>query len=218
MTAYRQYGVDSGGYRPVRMTPVFRDVWERVCAELGFTPVITQGGHMGDLAAKLSGPTHDGDALDLRVWNLTQSQVEATVRVLRKYGIAAWLRNKQHGGFTDPHIHAIPGAWASPSPSALAQWNSCRAGRDGLRSNAADYHPYPLATTPPKAPERTWLDMATKQELEDVVRKVVRDELSKALAAKQGNGKTLQQNIRIGANARDLVKQVLDVLDGKEAK
>ena len=170
MTVYRQYGVDSGGWRPVRMSPVFNAAWEQVVAVLGFRPVITQGGHMGDLAAKASGPTHDGDALDLRVRNLTGAQVEQAVKVLRAHGIAAWLRNVQHGGFKDPHIHAVPGPWAHPSPSALRQWHNLRDGRNGLASNGPDYHPYPLATTPPK----DWFDMATEKEL----RAIIRDELA----------------------------------------
>lgn len=145
MTLYRQYGVDSGGWRPVRMSPAFHAAWVQVCEALGFTPVITQGGWMGDLAAELSGPTHDGDALDLRTRNLTAAQVESFVKALRAHGIAAWFRD-----WTDPHIHAVPGPWAHPSLSALRQWHACRAGLDGLAANGPDPHTYPLATKPPE--------------------------------------------------------------------
>lgn len=149
MSAYVTRGRDSSG-RPIRMSQEYAAVYDQVCDVLGFTPVITQGGFMGELAAELSGPTHDGDALDLRVWNLTARQVQDVIRVLRAHGVAAWLRNLEHGGFKDAHIHAVPGRWAHPSSSALRQWEACRNGRDGLASNGPDYHPYPLAKTPPE--------------------------------------------------------------------
>jgi hypothetical protein len=171
MTAYLTRGLDTGG-RPIRMSPQMDAWWDLYVAALGFTPTITQGGWMGDLAADLSGPTHDADALDLRVWDRTQNQVEAMVRTARALGAAAWLRNKQHGGFTDPHIHLVPGRWAHPSPSALRQWDALRAGRDGLANNGPDYHPYPLANTPPED------DMPyTEKQLAEIVRAAVREEL-----------------------------------------
>lgn len=150
MSAYLTRGTDSSR-RPIRMSREFAAVWDRLVDSLGFTPVITQGGWMGSLAAKASGPTHDGDALDLRVWNLRADQVARVIMGLRALGVAAWLRNEQHGGFSDPHIHAVPGRWAHPSPAALRQWDACRNGRDGLASNGRDYHPYPLAGRPPTA-------------------------------------------------------------------
>jgi hypothetical protein len=146
---YRTIGTDTSG-RPIRMSPDMAEWWDLYVDALGFRPTITQGGWMGELAAALSGPTHDGDAIDLRVWDRTQRQVEAMVREARRLGAAAWLRNKQHGGFTDPHVHLVPGRWAKPSASALRQWDACRNGRDGLASNGLDYHPYPLSATPPE--------------------------------------------------------------------
>lgn len=148
MTAYVHLGIDSSG-RPVRMSPAFRDVWEQVVATLGFRPVITQGGWLAKAAAA-SATTHAGDAIDLRVWNLTVAQREATVRVLRAHGVAAWFRD-----WSDPHIHAVPGRWAHPSPSALRQWDDCRNGLDGLAAKGPDPHTYPLATTPPEADDMT---------------------------------------------------------------
>lgn len=170
-------GTDSSG-RPIRMSQTFYAAWLQVCDVLGFTPVITQGGWMGDGAAGASGTTHDGDALDLRIWNLTRTQTELVVKVLRAHAIEAWVRDKHHGGFDDPHIHAIPGAWAHPSPSALRQWINGAAGRDGLRGNGPDYHPYPLATTPPE----DWIDMATKQEVRTIVREEIAREFDKERA------------------------------------
>ena len=146
MAAYITLGTDSSG-RPIRMSPRLHAVWEQVCAVLGFAPTIVQGGWLTNAAAA-SATTHAGDALDLRTRDLTDAQVQATIRVLRAHSIAAWLRDHRHG--MDPHIHAIPGRWANPSPSALRQWDACRAGRDGLASNGPDYHAYPLAQQPPE--------------------------------------------------------------------
>lgn len=146
MAAYITLGTDSSG-RPIRMSPRLREVWDQACAALGFTPTIVQGGWLTNAAAA-SATTHAGDALDLRTWNLTPAQVQDTIRALRAHSIAAWLRDHRHG--MDPHIHAVPGRWANPSPSALRQWDACRAGRDGLVGNGPDYHPYPLATQPPE--------------------------------------------------------------------
>ena len=183
---YRAIGTDTSG-RPIRMSPVFANWWDLYVETLGFKPTITQGGWMGDLAAALSGPTHDGDALDLRVWDRTQSQVEAMVRVARALGAAAWLRNKQHGGFTDPHVHLVPGRWAHPSASALRQWDACRAGRDGLASNGPDYHPYPLSATPPEDDMYTDDDRARDKRIEAKLDQIIaldskRDKVNKTRA------------------------------------
>ena len=158
-------GTDSSG-RKIRESQEFAAVLEQVYAVLGWRPVITQGGWMGDAAAGASSTTHDKDAADFRVRNLTARQINDLVRVLRAHGIAAWLRNARHGGFTDPHVHAVPGSWASPSPSALRQWNDCLYGRDGLASHGNDYHPYPLANTPPEDDMYTDADRARDQRIE----------------------------------------------------
>lgn len=165
MTILVTLGTDSSG-RPIRESTTFAAALEQVSAKLGWRPVITQGGHMGAAAAEKSGPTHDGDAADFRVRNLTAAQVNDLVRVLRAHGIAAWLRNTQHGGFADPHVHAVPGSWASPSPSALRQWQDCLYGRDGLASHGNDYHPYDLANTPPEDDMYTDTDRARDQRIE----------------------------------------------------
>lgn len=89
------------------------------------------------------------------------------------------------------HGDIRPEPTACPGPIALA---AIRAGR---------FDP----TTAPK----DWLDMATKDEL----REVVREEIKALLETKQANGKTLEQNIRIGANARDLAREILASL-GKD--
>lgn len=168
MTSYRTLGIDTSG-RPVRLSPVFADWWTEYVARLGFEPTIVQGGWLTN-AADASATTHAGDALDLRVWDRTRTEQTAMVRVAREMSAAAWLRDRVHGGM-DPHVHLVPGRWANPSPSALRQWDALRAGRDGLASNGADYHPYPLAPT--------WEadDMPyTEQQLTKIIRAAVREE------------------------------------------
>lgn len=147
--------------------------------------VITQGAFMpmaGGGAAGSAGYHDLGGCFDLRVWNLTDDEVGQMVRRLRSCGAAAWLRNPQHGGFTDPHIHMVLGTDHPLTGGAAFQWSEYLAGRDGLAGRGEDYHwrPDPLVTTPPK----DWFSMATKDELAQVLRDVVpdlvREELKKA--------------------------------------
>lgn len=144
-----QRGVDSNG-RPVRETQEFWDAYDAVCDELGFKPTIVQGGHMGASAAAASSTTHNGDAADLRLWDRSSDQRARMIRVFRAHGFAYWERYPSQG--FDLHAHLVPGPWASPSPSALDQFNDYIAGRNGLASNGADYHPRPtpLVTKPPQ--------------------------------------------------------------------
>lgn len=190
MSTWQQYGEDTGG-RPVRWSPRFAAVLDQVADELGWAPIVTQGGFMGDLAADASSTTHDGDAVDYRIRHLSADQADDLVRVLRANAIGAWVRNEEHGGFDDPHVHAVPGPWAKPAPAALRQWYSCRVGLDGLKSNGPDYHPHPLATEPPEddmTPEDRKRLRAIEKDvarLLDLVGKIAdkdarRDEISKA--------------------------------------
>lgn len=150
----RRRGTDSSG-RGIYATDYMWSWWGDVCKELGFTPVITQGAWMTKAGggARDSAGYHDGGGtFDLRVWNLTDQQVAKTIRTLRRHGAAAWLRNAEHGGFTDPHIHFVLGSDFGLSSGARSQWASYVAGRDGLASNGADYHwrPTPLVLKPPR--------------------------------------------------------------------
>lgn len=142
MPKYVTLGRDTSG-REIRMSPVFRNWWDAYVDELGFTPTITQGGWMSGAGASASAGTHEGDALDLRVWDRSVREVGRMVSEARDMGCAAWLRDRHHGGFTDPHIHLIPGPWALAAPAAIRQWQSYVKGRDGLASNGPDYHPRP---------------------------------------------------------------------------
>lgn len=146
-------GTDSSG-RAIYATAYMWDWWNAVCSELGFRPTITQGAFMvrNGGGAQASAGYHDaGGTFDLRVWDLTKSQVDQTIRTLRASGAAAWLRNQQHGGFDDPHIHLVFGSDAPLAPGAAWQWLAYLNGGDGLSGGGRDYHPRPapLVTEPP---------------------------------------------------------------------
>lgn len=149
----RRYGTDSSG-RPIWMTVYMAEWWEQVEADLDFTPMIVQGAFMvrNGGGADASAGYHDaGGCLDLRTWDLTGSQVDRLVHVLREHGAAAWRRDRQHGGM-DPHLHFVLGADAPLARGAASQWQAYIQGRDGLASNGPDYEwrPNPLALTPPE--------------------------------------------------------------------
>ena len=169
------YGTDTSG-RAIFMTAFMHDWFEQVVDDLGFRPTIVQGAFMARAGggADASAGYHDqGGCLDLRIWDLTQSQVQKTVRTLRRHGAAAWVRDKTHGGM-DPHIHLVLGADYPLARGAALQWQQYLAGRDGLASNGRDYHwrPDPLITKPPED------DMPyTEQQLTKIIRQAVRDEI-----------------------------------------
>lgn len=144
-------GTDTSG-RPIYMTRKMRRWWRRVCRRLGFTPVITQGAWMakaGGGAAASAGYHDGGGCLDLRVWDRTDAEVTRMVNTLRLMGAAAWLRNKTHGGFSDPHVHLVLGSDRGLALGARRQWNDYIGGLDGM--GGPDYHrrPNPLVLTPP---------------------------------------------------------------------
>lgn len=164
-------GTDSSG-RGIFATDYMWAWWQLVLAGLpfGHLVVITQGAFMtlaGGGAAGSAGYHDEGGTFDLRVWNLSEDQVGQLVRSLRAMGAAAWLRNLEHGGFEDPHIHFVLGTDRPLSEGAAFQWSEYLAGRDGLAGRGADYHwrPDPLVTTPPKEEEI----MATMEELEKLL-------------------------------------------------
>lgn len=160
MTEVVKIGIDSSG-RGLYMSTYMRDWWTlKVIPALGWdrpAPVITQGAWMSKNGggASASAGYHDfGGCLDLRVWDLTDAEVGQLIRTLRRMGAAAWLRNAQHGGFKDPHIHLVLGTDPELSNGAAQQWADYQAGRDGLASRGPDYHwrPNPLVLTPPPVP------------------------------------------------------------------
>lgn len=147
-------GTDSSG-RPVYATAYMWRWWDRLCARLGFEPVITQGAYMSKVpggGAPGSAGYHDlAGTFDLRVRNLTDEQVGRVIREVRKLGGAAYLRNLEHGGFSDPHIHLVLLSDRPLSQGAAWQATEYIAGRDGLASRGVDYHwrPDPLVLKPP---------------------------------------------------------------------
>lgn len=204
-----QVGTDSSG-RKILMTRRMQSWWAGVVAQFGYAPTITQGAWMaqaGGGAAASAGYHDGGGCLDLRVRDLRPGEATRLIRVLRARGAAAWLRDEAHGGFRDPHIHLVLGSDHGLTTGARWQWSEYLAGRSGLASRGADYHwrPDPIVTTPPR---EDWFDMATKDELAQVVRAVVREEIDRALNKRQGNDRTVLGNIRAGGNARDLAKEI----------
>ena len=172
-------GTDSSG-RGIFATAYMWAWWLRVLAHPNVAPfaakiVITQGAFMtlaGGGADDSSG-YHDGaGTFDLRVWNLTAEPVDTLIRVLREMGAAAWLRNPEHGGFEDPHIHFVLGTDSPLSLGAASQWEDYKAGLDGLADDGPDYHlrPNPLVLTPP---EEDVLNDADKQWIADQIKAAV---------------------------------------------
>lgn len=190
-------GTDSSG-RSIYATAYMWDWWLAVCADLGFTPTVTQGAFMvrnGGGAAASAGYHDAGGTFDLRVWDLTDAQVSRTIRTLRANGAAAWLRNIAHGGFSDPHIHFVLGTDAPLSTGAAYQWRDYLAGGDGM--GGRDYHsrPTPLVVEPPADLMEDTMKDEDFTRLEATMREVVRTEVKAALDKEQKNGRSMYANI-----------------------
>lgn len=146
------------------------------------------------------------------------------LRIARNMGAAAWNR-----WWTD-NYHAHMRLNGCPHNSiGQPQVDDLNAGRDGTGPL------YDNAGTPDNGPRdgvqwplRTWrqgIEWAREQEdemrpedwtrMETLVEKAAEKAVAGLLAKKQSNGKTLEQNIRIGANARDLAKAIADELGVK---
>lgn len=178
-------GTDSSG-RPIFMSHRMWGAWLSTMDEVGDNLAnkidITQGAFMkfaGGGAADSAGYHDYSSCIDTRVWDLTEDEQSRVIRCARKVGWAAWLRNLQHGGFSDPHTHwalldeerGVDGGGGEPSSlGARAQWVSYRAGRDGLSSNGPDYHWRP-ARPLPVFNLRNWKenDLPTLGEIADAV-------------------------------------------------
>lgn len=168
--------------------------------------------------AAASGGTHaTGGAFDV-----TDLVGDVDVWVARQMGAdATWARTAAQG-FT-PHLHGVLRGCPHNGP-ARYQIDAVDAGFNGLGSGgrgAPDDGPRPLS-------KRTWrqgiewakqqeADMPLNQDDKDFIRNAIRSEATAAveglLNEEQANGKTLRENIRIGANARDLVREVLAEMD-----
>lgn len=154
----RSRGTDSSG-RPIYASDKLWKVWQQILADPRLAPfrtliVITQGSWMslaGGGASASAGVHDKGGCFDIRTRTLTLPQIVVLIRVIREHAGAAWLRNLEHGGFKDPHIHVVFGFDDDLAPAASRQWTAYLQGRDGLKGNGADYHPRPtpLVVKPP---------------------------------------------------------------------
>ena len=134
--------------------------------------------------ASASAGTHSaGGALDIKITGLTAAQVTKLVKICRQAGSASWHRDKAHGNFDTPHIHAELIGCSHASSGAKNQWSAYKKGRDGLAANGPDYGPKVKYITAAKAftkltrTEQDWLTMATEKDVE----KAVQSALSKYL-------------------------------------
>lgn len=181
-------------FRGFRMTEPVKQAILAAEQRAGFTFTLTQGGFNNGAVAASAG-THDGDAIDLGTRGLTRKQVTAMIEALRWAGFAAWFRTtnvakwgtRPHG-FAAEHVHAVPNGWGSPSAGAAAQAVSYRAGRDGLARNLADAGPGHVGTwrnqTTPRRPDtRTTLERYLDTMDEKTLRKIIREEAQRAVAA-----------------------------------
>lgn len=206
-------GTDTSG-RGIYASDYMWSVWLMVLAHPDVKPfahkiVITQGAWMtlaGGGASASAGYHDGGGCFDLRVWNLTTAEIRTLIRVLRLHGIAAWLRNEAHGGFSDPHIHLVLGTDYDLDDGAAYQWRSYIAGGDGM--GGSDYHPrpHPLVTTPPED------DMADYAEQLDRIEKKV-DRL--ADKERLRNTKQRERDKALAAELGEIAETVADAAKAK---
>ena len=181
-------------YRGKRMTPQVRDALLAAEQRAGFEFTIIQGGfNSGGVAA--SAGTHDGDALDLRVRDLSDDEIALMVEAMRWAGFAAWLRTTDQPrlgvraqGFTSEHVHAVPNGWGLPSAGAQRQAEKYQAGRDGLRGNRADIGPghtraYTTKTKPERPDTRTEIERLLDTMNEKQLRGIIRDEAGRGVTS-----------------------------------
>lgn len=100
----------------------------------------TQGSYNpGGVSA--SAGTHDGGGtVDVSVRNLSSSQRAEVVRVLRRVGFAAWLRNPSQGSWPY-HIHAVAVSDPDLSSGAQHQVGDYYQGLNGLAGRGRDDGP-----------------------------------------------------------------------------
>lgn len=133
--------IDNDALLSTRVKALIDDAYEAAGIPLSKRWVTQGSWHQGTL----SGTTHNGGgAFDLRVWNLTAAEVGRLVNELRiRCGGPVWLRDKAHGWTAGDHIHGIVRDELDLSSGAAWQVKEYDAGRNGLSSGGADYHPRP---------------------------------------------------------------------------
>lgn len=169
-------GTDSSG-RPLVVDDRTLAKLRAAEAALGHTFVIVQGSWRGANGAAASADTHArGGVIDLRSWDLpAHISPQKAVLEFRRAGLVTWYRTKAQG--FDPHFHAIDRGNPDLDPSAARQVTAWEQGRNGLASNGADDGPrVPIPLDPPVEDDMPY----TEKQLQDIVRGVVREEISKA--------------------------------------
>jgi hypothetical protein len=219
-----RHGIDSSG-RGIYASAYMWDWWIGVVDALTFTPTITQGAWMtlnGGGASDSAGYHDGGGCFDLRVWDLTDKQVSTLIRTIRAHGAAAWLRNPQHGGFTDPHIHLVLGTDADLDDGAAYQWRDYIAGGDGM--GGRDYHPRPnpLVLTPPEVDDMPY----TEKQLSDIAEAAAAAAVKAATPAivealldtELGNGDTVRNNLRRAGDTKQIAQDVAKALNARRSE
>ena len=107
---------------------------------IDFAPLVLSQGSYTTGVSQSAGTHSGGGALDVRVRDLTQAQIDKVVWALRKTGFAAWHRLPSQGDWPE-HIHAIAIGDKELSAAAAAQVVAYKNGRNGLANNGPDDGP-----------------------------------------------------------------------------
>lgn len=176
---------------------------------LGFELEIAQGSYnSGGVSA--SAGTHDGGgAVDV----MPTAMPARVVRCLRAVGFAAWERMPVKGVWGH-HVHAVLIGNRLLAPVAARQVDAYFAGKDGLKSNLDDpsWRPSPIK---PYVYREDWFEMASKDEL----REVVREELARLFRINDGDKLPHIGNARVkspGGERVTTLARALGVTDPKE--
>jgi hypothetical protein len=177
--------------------PTTVDLLRELQRVTGLDILLTQGSYSTNVSA--SGGTHDGGGVvDINVYGWTDSVIWDVLHASRCMGGVAWHRTPAQGFAY--HIHLLRADCADLSPSARAQNVQYLAGQNGLANRGPDDGPRDCvgmtwakyngssAYRPPintgGGTSTDWLDMASEAE----VRKIVQEEVTKALRAEGVSG------------------------------
>lgn len=181
--------------------------WTQTCREFGGELVIVQGAFKDGKGADQSAGYHDkSGALDIRMKDLTTDEREEFIRVARSIGWAAWVRDKEHGGF-DLHAHLALLGEPNVDSGLQDQMDNYVAGGSGGNgltgdSRGPDYHPRPHPI--PRFDYDAWLRQENDVELSDRLKltDVTADALGFPHGAEITVGGLLQTTARNAALAR----------------
>ena len=201
-----QFGNESDG-DPAFMSRRMVAAWTQVCRDFGQDLVIIQGAFKDGKGAKASAGYHDkSGAVDIRMRTLTPAEREEFIRVARAVGWAAWVRDKEHGGF-DLHAHLALLDEPNVDGQLQDQMDNYVAGGSGGNgltggTRGPDYHPRPHPI--PTFDYHAWLEQENDVQLSDKLK--LTDGTADALGFKRGSevsvGGLLQTTARNAALAR----------------